>query len=59
MEFDCNFEELKNFEQEAHDCTWIDGLVKRNLEIQFCEFLELLQEFASNSLEFVCGLFKF
>jgi hypothetical protein len=42
-----------NFEQEAHDCTWmIDQLVKRNLEIQICKFLDLLQEFGLNLFEF-------
>jgi hypothetical protein len=43
MEFDWNFKELMKFEQEAPVCIWmIDQLMKRNLEIQLCEFLELL-----------------
>jgi hypothetical protein len=48
MEFDCNFQELKNFEQEAPDRTWmIDQLIKGILEFQICEificFLNLLR----------------
>jgi hypothetical protein len=32
LEIECNFQELKNFEQEAPDCTWmIDQLIKENL----------------------------
>jgi hypothetical protein len=39
MEFDFNFQELKNFEQEAPICTWIIvQILKRNLEFQICEF---------------------
>jgi hypothetical protein len=35
MEFDWNFQELKNFEQEAPDHTWmIDQLIKEKLEFQ-------------------------
>jgi hypothetical protein len=34
------------FEQEALVCTWMaDQLMKRSLEIQICEFFDLLQEF--------------
>jgi hypothetical protein len=33
-------------------------LMKRNLEFQIGEFLELLQEFDSNSFEFGFGLFR-
>jgi hypothetical protein len=44
-------QELIKFEQ-AHVCTWmIDQLMKRNLKIQICEFLDLLQEFDSNLFE--------
>jgi hypothetical protein len=45
-------QELMRFEQEAPVCTWmIDQLMKKNLEIQNCEFLDLLQEFDSNLFE--------
>jgi hypothetical protein len=54
MEFDCNFQKLKNFEQEAPDHTWmIDQLINGNLEFQIHQFfLDLLPEFAVNSFEF-------
>jgi hypothetical protein len=42
------------FEQVALDCTWgIDQLTKGSFEFQICEFLDLLQEFDSNSFEFL------
>jgi hypothetical protein len=53
MKFDWNFQESMNFEQGAPDCTWmIDQFMKRNLETQICEFLDLLQEFDLNLFEF-------
>jgi hypothetical protein len=53
IEFDLDLEELIQFEQEAPDCTWMTHqLKKRNLEIQICEFLDLLQGFDSNLFEF-------
>jgi hypothetical protein len=46
-------QELMKFEQESPDCTWMtDQLMKRNLEIQICEFHDLLQEFDSNLFEY-------
>jgi hypothetical protein len=49
MEFDWNFQELKNFEQEAPDRTWmIDQLIKGKLQFQICEFFLI---FSSNLLQ--------
>jgi hypothetical protein len=49
MEFDWNSQELKNFEQEAPDRTWmIDQLIKGKLQFQICEFFLI---FSSNLLQ--------
>jgi hypothetical protein len=49
MEFLFEPQDLMTFEQEAPICTWMaDQLVKRSLEFQICEFLDLLQKFELN-----------
>jgi hypothetical protein len=42
------------YKQEAPDCTWMTNhLLTRNLEFQLGEYLVLVQEFDSNSIEFL------
>jgi hypothetical protein len=52
MKFYWNLQELMKFEQEVPICTSMaDQLMKRNLETQNCEFLDLVQEVDLNWFE--------
>jgi hypothetical protein len=54
IRFDWNFQDLMQFENRAPDCTWIAHLLmKKNWIFKFVSFLDLLQEFDSNSIEFL------
>jgi hypothetical protein len=49
MEFRFEPRDLITFEQEAPVCRWMpDQLMRRSLEFQICEFMDLLLEFDLN-----------
>jgi hypothetical protein len=59
MKFDWDLQKLMKLEQGSTVCTWMTHqLMKRNLEIQICVFIDLLREFDLNSFEFGFGLFS-
>jgi hypothetical protein len=59
MDFDSNFQELMKIEQVAPICFQMTHqLMKRNLELKICEFLDFLQEFDSKSFEFYSSLLR-
>jgi hypothetical protein len=47
------------FGENDPDCTWMTNqLMRNNLGVQICEFIDLLPEFDLNSFQFGSGLFR-